>query len=80
MSFPALLNSRQIKPAKFDLNQVEQLWQGKLNFNYGEQAVIGTIACLLALLTPATDAKLVIKEAKYLWQQRSNLPFNHLFQ
>lgn len=80
ISFPALLEHRQIKPAQFNLLQIEQLWQGELEFEYGEQAVVGTIACLLALLTATTNAKHLLDEAEYLWQQRSHLPFKHLFQ
>lgn len=80
INFPALLKYRQIKPAEFNLNELEQLWLGELKFEYAEQAIVGTIATLLALLTTVREPQHLIQDAKRLWRKRVNLPFSHLFQ
>lgn len=75
-SFPTLLQQWQIKPASLNPEELEQLWTGKLKFEYGEQAVIGTIACMLSLTKKIAPSSNVLEQAKDIWQQRNAESFN----
>ncbi len=77
-SFPILLEQWQIKPAKLYPEELEQLWTGKLKFEYGEQAVIGTIACMLSLTKKIDSSSTALEQAKAIWQQRNTEPFNRI--
>lgn len=78
-SYPALLNYRQIKPSKLNPAELEKLWTGAAQFEYGEQAVIGTIACILTLITNVPTPFSALEQANKLWQQRKPVPFTYYF-
>lgn len=78
IEFPALLESWQIKPRELDCQELEQLWLGELDFDYGTQAVIGTIASILALLEPLSSEQ-ALASAKEIWHNRTPKPFTQLF-
>lgn len=77
-TFPALLEQWQIKPANLNPQELEQLWTGKLKFEYGEQAVIGTMACMLSLTKNIDSSSNALEQAKHIWQQRNAMPFNRI--
>jgi len=79
ISFPSLLENWQIKPSELKPEELEQLWTGELDFQYGHQAVIGTLACLLILSQQADSSEQALEQAKTMWQQRNRQPFQVLF-
>lgn len=59
----------------FDLDLIKQLYQGKAAHDYGEQAIIGTLAIALALID-SLDEQSAMNKAHTLWQNRNtNNPF-----
>ena len=78
--FPELIKYRQIKPPSLLIKELELLWTGQWSFEYGEQAVIGTMACLLTLLNSSYDPQAALTLASRLWQHRTAMPFNCLFK
>lgn len=76
--FPALLQQRQIKPRELDLQLLKNVWLGESQDPYGEQAVIGTLACYLRLINkiPTEEA---LAQGQKLWHNRNPQPFSDLF-
>ena len=55
-----------------------EVWHGKAESDYGEQAIISSLASYLVLLR-SSEVNDAIEEAKLLWQQRdkASLPFSN---
>jgi anthranilate phosphoribosyltransferase len=67
---PAALKARSIRPDSVSFEPLQQLWDGELANEYGEQAVIQTAALILAQLKkqPLKEAVLQVE----LWWQKRN--------
>ena len=73
--YPTLLENWQIKPAELNPSDLKQLWRGELDFNYGTQAIVGTIASVLTLTEgcSVTDA---LSTAQVFWLDRDKSFFD----
>ena len=69
LEFPPLLENWQIKPAKLNPQELVKLWRGEQHYNYGQQAVIGTMASLLTLTKNCSVTEALILAEEY-WQAR----------
>ncbi|MBU2918210.1 glycosyl transferase family protein [Psychrosphaera sp. F3M07] len=70
LEFPTLLPNWQIKPRSLTPDELRQCWTGELQFEYGQQAIIGTIACYLTLLD-SIDVEQALTKAKQMWAERN---------
>lgn len=70
LHFPTLLPNWQIKPRVLSPVELTQCWTGELQFEYGTQAIIGTIACYLTLLD-RLNANDALTKAEKMWRDRS---------
>jgi anthranilate phosphoribosyltransferase len=70
VTFPTLLPNWQIKPRVLSPVELKQCWSGELQFEYGTQAVIGTLASYLTLLD-SLDVADALKQATHMWHNRN---------
>ncbi|MFT6529417.1 MAG: anthranilate phosphoribosyltransferase [Psychrosphaera sp.] len=70
LEFPTLLPNWQIKPRSLTPDELRQCWTGELQFEYGQQAIIGTIACYLTLLD-SIGVEQALTKAKQMWAERN---------
>ena len=69
-TWPALLNGRQEKLESLNLDICIEHWQGKQQNEYGEQAVLGTLAIALKMMGKAHTQQQAFELAKDVWQAR----------
>ena len=69
--WPALLGSRAVKPSSLELDNIKQLWRGAIEDNYGEAAVINTLAITLYTMRKQDTREDAIAMAKEMWNKRS---------
>ncbi|MBQ4832274.1 glycosyl transferase family protein [Pseudoalteromonas sp. MMG010] len=69
ITFPQLLPSWQTKDRELSSAKLEQVWLAQQSDEYGEAAIIGTIAVMLYLIAP-NSVEMCLNKAKQLWQQR----------
>jgi len=72
-TFPELLPQRQIKPTELNPTELKSMWRGELEFEYGQQAVIGSLASYLMLMQLADDNQSALTLAQQMWQNRDKL-------
>lgn len=68
--WPALLNNRAVKPKTLELENLKQLWRGELEDNYGEAAVVNTLAIALYSMGKQNNREAAIEMAGELWHGR----------
>ncbi len=68
--WPRLVSGRQEKLEQLPLEQLRAVWLGDAKDEYGELAVIGTIAIVLRLLGKVANADEAHRQAADLWQLR----------
>jgi len=69
--WPALLNSRAVKPKALDLENLKQLWRGACEDSYGEAAVINTLAISLYTMRKTNKREEALNLATEMWTLRS---------
>ncbi len=69
--WPALLSSRAVKPKSLDLENLKQLWRGACENNYGEAAVINTLAITLYTIGKCKNREDALNLATEMWTLRS---------
>ena len=70
--WPALLGSRAVKPKTLELEKLKQLWRGSDADDYGEAAVINTLAISLYTMQKANTREAALGLATEMWTSRSN--------
>lgn len=70
ITWPALLERRQIKPQHLDPSHLATVWRRKAHDAYGEAAVISTLAAVLFALQRALSVDDAIAQARGLWDAR----------
>ena len=70
IEFPELLPQRQIKPAQLNIDELKQVWAGELEYEYANQAVVGTLASYLLLMENQDDVEQALIKAKSMWLNR----------
>lgn len=68
--WPALFPLRHAAEEAFDLEHFLAVWRGEAEHEYGEMAVIGTLALALRVLQRADSQAGALDLAKRYWQQR----------
>lgn len=66
--WPAMASQRHVKPAHLEVSQLVSFWRGEQHNDYGEQAVLGSMA--LALRGLGMQREAALQRAAELWQQR----------
>jgi anthranilate phosphoribosyltransferase len=67
---PMIAEPRQAPDQSMDLARLGALWRGETDNDYGEAAVVGTLAIALRTLGEAADAADAEKRARALWAGR----------
>ncbi|MDD3448683.1 MAG: glycosyl transferase family protein [Gammaproteobacteria bacterium] len=68
--WPPLFPQRHVKQAELDVGHLAALWNGALQDEYAEGAVIATAAVTLQMMGRADDREAAIALARRMWQQR----------
>ncbi|MFC6672400.1 glycosyl transferase family protein [Marinobacterium aestuariivivens] len=69
-SWPRLLTQRVVRDEVLDPADLLRLWRGEIGHEYGEGAVINTLAAILKLLGRAPAAGEAVEQARRLWEAR----------
>lgn len=69
--WPALMRERQAKAQSLTVPHLAEFWQGKVNDDYGEQAVIGTMAIILKQINQYENQADAMEAAQEYWAQRN---------
>jgi len=69
-AWPPMFPKRHLKEDSLDINVLRQVWRGESEHEYGEAAVIGTVAIALKLLQQAAEQETALALATDMWQQR----------
>ena len=67
---PMIAEPRQAPDQSMDLDRLGALWRGEIEDEYGEAAVVGTLAIALRTLGEAADAADAERRARTLWSGR----------
>lgn len=70
--WPPLFPQRHAPEESFDLSHFIAVWQGKASHEYGEMAVVGTLALALRVLGRVSDAHDALREAGRWWEARQH--------
>ena len=70
-AWPKLVDGRQEQPENFDVEHLRNVWRGNANDEYGELAVVGTIAIALRLLGRVENFDEALQFAKKWWVDRN---------
>lgn len=70
-AWPKLIEGRQEQPENLDIEHLRNVWRGKANDEYGELAIIGTLAIALRTLGKAVDYNEAMQLAKNYWASRN---------
>lgn len=68
--WPRLAQRRFVKEDPLDPNVLAQIWRGTVSHEYGELAIISTLALMLKLLGDEGDASELIDKAEEFWKSR----------
>lgn len=71
-AWPKLIEGRQEQPENLDIEHLRAVWRGNANDEYGELAIIGTLAIALHLLGKATADEDATRLAKDYWENRDH--------
>ncbi|UTW13687.1 glycosyl transferase family protein [Marinobacterium rhizophilum] len=68
--WPRLLAQRVVRDETLQPSELLQLWRGELEHEYGEGAVINTLAAVLRLLGRVSEPEEAVRQARTLWSAR----------
>ena len=74
-TWPALFSKRHVKEESLDLQNFIAVWRGDMPHEYGEGAVIGTLAIALKLLGDADSQAAAHDMARAMWETRDRSRF-----
>jgi anthranilate phosphoribosyltransferase len=70
-AWPKLIEGRQDQPDNLDIEHLRSVWRGEANDEYGELAIIGTLAIALRLLDRAKNCDEAMRLARDYWDNRN---------
>lgn len=70
-AWPKLIDGRQEQPENLDIEHLRKVWRGEANDEYGELAIMGTLAIALRLLGRAENSDEAMQLAKNYWTGRN---------
>lgn len=68
--WPALFKLRHVKDDNLDVQRLARVWRGEIEDEYGESAVVSTVAIALQLMGKADTPDDALKMAQALWENR----------
>ncbi|MEY4516963.1 MAG: hypothetical protein RL180_1309 [Pseudomonadota bacterium] len=71
VEWPMLNEARSDIEPEFDLEHYLAVWRGEVQHEYGEQAVVGTLALALIALQKASDMDNAMQMAQTMWHARA---------
>lgn len=69
--WPKMIDGRQEQPEQLDIGHLRAVWCGDAHDEYGELAIIGTLAIVLRLMGRAENPEHALTLAQETWQQRN---------
>lgn len=69
--WPRIANKRFVKENSIDAKVIRPFWRGELSHEYGELAVLSTLALTLRLVESIDDGAKAFERAREVWQQRN---------
>jgi anthranilate phosphoribosyltransferase len=70
-TWPKLVEGRQEQAEQLDIEILRNIWRGTDNDEYGELAIVGTLAIVLRLLQKVHSPEAAMGLAQRYWQQRN---------
>jgi anthranilate phosphoribosyltransferase len=70
-TWPKLVEGRQEQMEQLDIELLRDIWRGTASDEYGELAIVGTLAIVLRLLQKVHSPEAAMELAKRYWQQRN---------
>jgi len=70
-TWPTMFSRRHVKDEEMDPSRLAAVWKGKAEDEYGEAAVIGTLAITLKMMGKANTIEEADQLAREMWEQRS---------
>jgi len=70
-TWPAMFKRRHVKDETMDPSRLAAIWKGDAEDEYGEGAIIGTLAITLKMMGKAKSMDDAESQARHMWQQRS---------
>ncbi|MEH6344698.1 MAG: glycosyl transferase family protein [Bermanella sp.] len=74
--WPAIFAKRHVKPKTLELSELKPVWTGEIENEYGEGAIIGTLAYVARLMGHTTSQQDCMTLAKQWWHKRNIARFN----
>ncbi|PTQ88295.1 glycosyl transferase family protein [Agitococcus lubricus] len=72
LEWPMMFEERHMAEDNFSLDSFLAVWRGEQNHQYGEAAVVGTLALALIGLQHTHDPETALSTAQQWWQQRKS--------
>ena len=69
--WPSIFPKRHVKPKELKLEDLKSLWKSELDFEYGEGAILGTLAYTARLMGKAETFEDCMAQAKTWWENRN---------
>lgn len=69
-TWPPMFKRRHVKEQSLDISMLKSVWRGEANHEYGEAAVIGTMALALKAMQKAHSQENALKAAEEIWAKR----------
>lgn len=73
--WPAMFDKRHVRPAEMNVADLAAVWRGDKNDEYGEAAVIGTVAIALYTMGKAGNREEAETQARNMWAARNKARF-----
>ncbi len=73
--WPPMFSKRHVKAPDLSIKHMKQVWSGTQEDEYGEGAIIGTLALALKELGKVTTQEAAMQQAKTTWDQRNKALF-----
>lgn len=73
--WPRLMDKRIVKDAELDTRDLLKVWRGELEHEYGEAAIIETLALCLRLMSRADSVSTARERAKLMWEGRDKTAY-----
>ncbi len=75
--WPAMFDKRHVRPAEMHVSDLIDVWRGEKSDEYGEAAVIGTIAVALYTMGRAKSREEAETQARDMWASRNKTRFQN---
>ena len=75
-TWPKMIEGRQEQPENLEIDHLRNVWRGNARDEYGELAIIGTLAIVLRLLQRADDQPSALQLAQTYWDGRNRNRLN----